>query len=259
MDLRAPLVATVERLTREVATLTASARTLRAGGEGVVRAVGEIERGLHEETEQLAQGLASMRNLAERTRAVASDAGAAQEGTRQASTIAAQNRTAVEGALQQLVNAKGFAAESAQRVTTLGATMREVTGFIAVIRELAVQTNLLALNAAIEAARAGHEGRGFAVVAEEVRALADESGRAADDAQRALSGFEEQMQQTAQLMGRGESLVGNAEARSSRAIARASPASAPRWRGRPRRCAASSARRPSCATSSGRWRCSPSA
>lgn len=215
MDLRAPLVATVERLTREVATLTASARTLRTGGEGVVRAVGEIERGLHEETEQLAQGLASMRTLAERTRAVASDAGAAQEGTRQASTIAAENRTAVEGALQQLVNAKGFAAESAQRVTTLGATMREVTGFIAVIRELAVQTNLLALNAAIEAARAGHEGRGFAVVAEEVRALADESGRAADDAQRALSGFEEQMQQTAQLMGRGESLVGNAEARST--------------------------------------------
>ncbi|HRN54506.1 MAG TPA: hypothetical protein PK788_13500, partial [Gemmatimonadaceae bacterium] len=74
MDLRAPLVATVERLTREVATLTESARTLRGGGDGVVRAVGEIERGLHEETEQLAQGLASMRALAERTRAVASDA-----------------------------------------------------------------------------------------------------------------------------------------------------------------------------------------
>ncbi|HRN54505.1 MAG TPA: methyl-accepting chemotaxis protein, partial [Gemmatimonadaceae bacterium] len=128
---------------------------------------------------------------------------------------AADNRTAVEGALQQLLDAKGFTAESAQRVTTLGATMREVTGFIAVIRELAVQTNLLALNAAIEAARAGHEGRGFAVVAEEVRALADESARAADDAQQALRGFEEQMLQTAQLMARGESLVGNAEARSA--------------------------------------------
>src|SRR5690606_10661617 len=76
MDLRAPLVATVERLTREVATLTESARALRGGGDGVVRAVGEIERGLHEETEQLEQGLASMRSLAERTRAVATDAGA---------------------------------------------------------------------------------------------------------------------------------------------------------------------------------------
>lgn len=215
MDLRAPLVATVERLTREVATLTESARALRGGGDGVVRAVGEIERGLQEETEQLVQGLASMRALADRTRAVASDAEAAHDGTRQASGVAADNRTAVEGALQQLLDAKGFTSESVQRVTTLGTTMREVTGFIAVIRELAVQTNLLALNAAIEAARAGHEGRGFAVVAEEVRALADESARAADDAQQALKGFEEQMQQTAQLMARGESLVGNAEARSA--------------------------------------------
>jgi len=215
MDLRAPLVATVERLTQEVATLTESARALRGGGDGVVRAVAEIERGLQEETEQLTQGMAGMRALAERTRAVATDAAAAHDGTRQASAVAAENRAAVEGALQQLLDAKGFTAESAARVTTLGTTMREVTGFITVIRELAVQTNLLALNAAIEAARAGHEGRGFAVVAEEVRALADESGRAADEAQRALKGFEDQMQQTAQLMARGESLVGDAETRSA--------------------------------------------
>lgn len=215
MDLRAPLVATVERLTQEVTTLTESARALRGGGDGVVRAVAEIERGLQEENEQLSQGLASMRALAERTRAVASDAGAAHDGTRQASAVAAENRSAVEGALQQLLDAKGFTAESAARVTTLGETMREVTGFITVIRELAVQTNLLALNAAIEAARAGHEGRGFAVVAEEVRALADESGRAADEAQRSLKGFEDQMRQTAQLMARGESLVGDAELRSA--------------------------------------------
>ncbi len=215
IDLRAPLVATVERLTQEVATLTESARALRGGGDGVVRAVAEIERGLQEANEQLALGLESMQALAERTRAVSSDAVAAQGGTRSASAAAAENRAAVEGALQQLLDAKGFTAESAARVTSLGATMRDVTGFITVIRELAVQTNLLALNAAIEAARAGHEGRGFAVVAEEVRALADESGRAADDAQRALAGFEEQMRATAQLMARGETLVGDAEARSA--------------------------------------------
>ena len=215
MDLRAPLVATVDRLTREVVTLTESARALRGGGDGVVRAVGEIERGLVEASEQLRLGLESMRALADRTRAVASDAAEAHGGTRSASAVAADNRSAVEGALQQLLDAKGFAAESSARVATLGETMRTVTDFIAVIRELAVQTNLLALNAAIEAARAGHEGRGFAVVAEEVRALADESGRAADDAQRALKGFEEQMHQTTQLMARGETLVGGAEARSA--------------------------------------------
>ncbi len=215
IDLRAPLVATVERLTREVETLTGSARALRGGGEGVVRAVGDIERGLLEESEQLRLGLESMQALANRTRAVATDATEAHSGTRAASSAAAENRTAVEGALQQLLDAKGFAAQSAARVATLGATMREVTDFISVIRELAVQTNLLALNAAIEAARAGHEGRGFAVVAEEVRALADESGRAADDAQRALKSFEDEMRQTAQLMSHGELLVSDAESRSA--------------------------------------------
>lgn len=215
MDLRAPLVATVERLTDEVARLTESARTLRGGGDAVVRAVGEIERGLVEESEQLRHGLEGMRALGDRTRAVASDATAAHAGTKDASVAAAENRSAVEGALQQLLDAKGFTAESASRVGTLAQTMREVTGFISVIRELAVQTNLLALNAAIEAARAGHEGRGFAVVADEVRALADESGQAADAAQRALQDFEAQMRQTAELMGRGERLVGDAEARSA--------------------------------------------
>jgi methyl-accepting chemotaxis protein len=215
IDLRAPLVATVVRLTHEVETLTGSARALRGGGEGVVRAIGEIERGLLEETEQLRLGLENMQALADRTRAVATDANEAHTGTRAASAAAAENRTAVEVALQQLVDAKGFAAKSADRVATLGSTMREVTDFISVIRELATQTNLLALNAAIEAARAGHEGRGFAVVAEEVRALADESGRAANDAQRALKSFEEEMRQTAMLMSSGESLVRDAEQRSA--------------------------------------------
>jgi len=215
LDLRTPLAATLNRLQHEVDTLTGSARTLRTGGESVVRAVSEIGRGIAEESEQLRLGMESMHALGERTRAVSIEAREAHDGTHAASTVAAQNRQAVESSLQQLVAAKAFASESAARVATLAHTMREVTGFISVIRDLAVQTNLLALNAAIEAARAGHEGRGFAVVAEEVRALAVESGKAADDAQSALRGFEDQMRQTAQLMSRGEALVGDAEAQST--------------------------------------------
>ncbi|MBJ6748897.1 methyl-accepting chemotaxis protein [Geomonas anaerohicana] len=57
--------------------------------------------------------------------------------------------------------------------------MREITGKISVIEEIARQTNLLALNAAIEAARAGEHGKGFAVVATEVRKLAERSQTAA--------------------------------------------------------------------------------
>jgi methyl-accepting chemotaxis protein len=214
LDLRAPLLATMDRLSAELATLTESARTLRGGGESVAKAVQEIGRAIAEEGEVLASGLEMMRRIDEGTRAVAGEARAAHDATRDANTSAADNRRTVETALQQLSDAKQSVGDSGERLATLVATTGEVTGFISVIRDLAIQTNLLALNAAIEAARAGHEGRGFAVVAEEVRGLAEESGRAADDAQRVLRDFESQMRATAQAMQRGERAVHDAESRS---------------------------------------------
>jgi methyl-accepting chemotaxis protein len=105
------------------------------------------------------------------------------------------------------VGAKAFVGESGAQIQGLSVTVRRITEFIAVIRELADQTNLLALNAAIEAARAGEHGHGFAVVADEVRKLAEQSKRASDDAGDIVGAFEAQMRRVAFQMSRGETIV----------------------------------------------------
>ena len=91
----------------------------------------------------------------------------------------ADNVSAVESSVQQIISVEKIVNDSAATVDKLGKRSQEIGQIVEAISGIAEQTNLLALNAAIEAARAGEHGRGFAVVSEEVRKLAEESQNAA--------------------------------------------------------------------------------
>lgn len=210
-DLRNPLLDTVTRITHELETLTESAYALRTGGEAVAHTIAEITRSVSEEAEQVHSSLEMTQVLLEATGRVVDDARDAASASRSATDIASTNREKIGTAIERLVAAKRFVAESASQTEALAASTRRITDFIAIISQLADQTNLLALNAAIEAARAGAEGRGFAVVAEEVRALAAESRNASDHAAEILNKFEAQMRRVAEQMASGQALVADVE------------------------------------------------
>ena len=217
-DLRQPLMDAVDRVTNQLGTLIDSARALRGGGEAVARTIADISRGIAEESEQVGRSLEVTQVLHDQTVGVVRDGGDAAEASQRATEIATEHRETIATAIDRLVSAKAFVAESASEMDGLARTTRRITEFISVIRELADQTNLLALNAAIEAARAGEHGQGFAVVADEVRKLAEQSAQASDEAGDIVLGFEEQMRRIATQMDRGQGVVSDVETLSESAL-----------------------------------------
>ncbi|HEV7992405.1 MAG TPA: methyl-accepting chemotaxis protein [Gemmatimonadaceae bacterium] len=216
-DLRRPLLEAMTRVSQQLDTLTDSARALRGGGESVARTIGDITRGIAEEGEQIGRSLEATQTLHAATQGVVQDGNSAAEASQRATEIATEHRRTIATAIERLVGAKVFVGESGTQIGELAKSVRRITEFIAVIRELADQTNLLALNAAIEAARAGEQGQGFAVVAEEVRKLAEQSAVASDEAGDIVLTFEEQMRRVALQMSRGEAVVQDVESLSEQA------------------------------------------
>ena len=98
--------------------------------------------------------------------------------------------------------ASAEAEQGVDAVRTMIASLRSITGELALIDAVAHQTNLLALNAAIEAARAGEHGRGFAVVAAEVRQLAERTKKIAAGVGDISRDSETIAERTGELLGR---------------------------------------------------------
>jgi methyl-accepting chemotaxis protein len=217
-NLREPLLLMVERIEQEVQAVAASVERLREGGSATAEQAAAIEGTALAQERQVQESLETTEQNTTAARQVAADGREAAERSSEASDTATGNRATIGGAVQRLVEFKGFVGDSSQQVRSLVEVTRRITDFIGLIREIADQTNLLALNAAIEAARAGVQGRGFAVVADEVRRLADQSAQAAREVGGLVGAIQKQMAQVATTMLRGEQAVGGVEQLSAEAM-----------------------------------------
>ncbi|MBK9135360.1 MAG: MCP four helix bundle domain-containing protein [Betaproteobacteria bacterium] len=166
---------------------------VRSGVDSVATASGQIEQGntdLGARTEQQASSLqqtaASLEQMTAAVRQSAENARLASQVAAEASKVANDGGTVVE-----------------RVVATMGeiqASSRRIGEIIGTIDGIAFQTNILALNAAVEAARAGEQGRGFAVVAGEVRTLAQRSGEAAREIKSLIGSSVERVEAGAALV-----------------------------------------------------------
>ncbi|MGV8938881.1 MAG: methyl-accepting chemotaxis protein [Allorhizobium sp.] len=157
----------VEKLEETIASISASADTIR-GGSGDLKSASE--------------------NLAQRTERQATSleeaAAALGEMTNSVNDSLRRCETAVEVAAETLSGANassGVVNEAIVAMERIESSSSKIRQIIDVIDQISFQTNLLALNAGVEAARAGEAGKGFAVVAQEVRELAQRSSAAARD------------------------------------------------------------------------------
>jgi methyl-accepting chemotaxis protein len=177
----------------------------------MTRSTAAIGEGLSQQDLEIAAGFADTKKLSRSSTEVVTEGVAAATVSSTASEVARQSRETIGGAIEKLVDLKGFVAESSGKVAELEKVSQKIVKFISSIRELADLTNLVALNAGIEAARAGEHGRGFAVVAQEVGRLAEQSASAASEAAEFITDLQGRLGEVVQQMRRGNLAVADVE------------------------------------------------
>ena len=171
-DIVAKIQSTATSIDGKSGEIDLMARELAGSHAGIVRAVGGMASGTHEQAEDLTDLSMLVSTFSDQVEHVATITEKVQGQADQVNDQAATSGRQLSSMNQSIGDMKAAFEAVQQTIHVLVESIQQVTQFTEVINVVSEKTNLLALNAAIEAARAGDAGRGFAVVAEEIRALA---------------------------------------------------------------------------------------
>lgn len=151
----------------------------------------------------------TMEELAESSRACASQAESAAFGAGQALKLTAVGSQAVNNTLDGMANLKQKVEAIQKQILRLSEQTDRIGNISSLVSDLANQTNMLAINAAVEAVRAGESGKGFAVIASEIRKLADLSKESASKINALVSAIQTAISSTAMVTDEGTKTVEN--------------------------------------------------
>jgi Amt family ammonium transporter len=143
-----------------------------------------------EQSEQIEEAAAAIREMAAATYSIADDA---EKMAAQAHNATQETDKGKDVVIQSLSAFNQVASEvegAAKVVMLLGESAKEVESILQTIHAIANRTDILSLNAAIEAEHADDRGQGLKVVANEVRSLAHKTQESAQEIEIILKHFQ---------------------------------------------------------------------
>ncbi len=209
------LLGTLKRMNTElrklITTVQDNAEQVRGRSGSLALSAQEISKSSAQQSSSTGNMAASVEQLTVSISSVSESAQEALSHSKELRQVSLEGESIINNTLREMGTIADLVNVTANAVTQMSESSRQISTVIEVIREVTEQTNLLALNAAIEAARAGEMGRGFSVVADEVRKLAEKTSESANEIAHTISQVRSSTEEAVSRMGRVVESVSNGQ------------------------------------------------